>query len=75
MFNKCVNPKCTSGYDSDEKKKNSKFHFPLRNADLKKQWIHFVNGRDWLARKHSMLCELHFEEKYFRRGEKYYSSR
>ena len=71
MFNKCVNPKRTSGYDSDEQK----LHFPLKNADLKKQWIHFVNRRDWLARKHSMLCELHFGEKYFRRGEKYYSGR
>ena len=35
-----------------------------------KQWIRFVNRRDWLARKHSVLCELHFEDKYLRRGEK-----
>ena len=55
MFNKCATPKCTSGYASDEKKQIAKFHFPLKNADLKKQWIRFVNRRDWLAWKHSAL--------------------
>ena len=73
MFNKCAAPKCTSGYASNEKKQIAKFHFPLKNAELKRQWIRFVNRRDWLARKHLVLCELHFEEKYLRRGEKYYS--
>ena len=68
-------PKCTSGYANNEKKKIAKFHFPLKNEDLKKQWIRFVNRRDWFARKHLVLCELHFEEKYLRRGEKYYSGR
>ena len=73
MFNKCAAPKCTSGYASDEKKQIEKFHFPLKNADLNKQWIRFVNRRDWPATKHLVLCELNFEEKYLRRGEKYYS--
>ena len=61
---------CTSGYASNEKKQIAKFYFPLKNAELNKQWIRFVNRKDWLATKHSMLCELHFEEKYLRRGEK-----
>ena len=74
MFNKCETPKCTtSGYASDEKKQIEKFNFLLKTADLKKQWIRFVNRRDWLARKYLVLCELYFEEKYLRRGEKYYS--
>ena len=56
-----------NGCASNEKKQIAKFHFPLKNADLNNQWIRFVNRRDWLA---TVLFELHFEEKYFRRGEK-----
>ena len=29
---------------------------------LNKQWICFVNRRDWIATKHLLLCELQFEE-------------
>ena len=45
------------------KKQIPKFHFPLKLALI-------VNRRDWLATKHSVLCELHFEEKYLRQGKK-----
>ena len=80
MFNKCAapkcaSPKCASGYANNEKKQIAKFHFPLKNAELKRQWICFVNRRDWLATKHLVLCELHFEEKYLQHGEKYCSGR
>ena len=75
MFNKCAAPKCASGYASNENKQIAKFHFPLKNAELKRQRIRFVNRRDWLAVKHLVLCELHFEEKYLQQGEKYYSCR
>ena len=54
-----------------EKRPSTKVHFPLKNAELNKQWIRFVNKRDWLATKHSILCKLYFEEKYLRRCEKY----
>ena len=54
----------------NEKKQIAKFDFPLKNVELNKQWIRFVNRRDWLATKNSVLCELHFEEKYLRQGEK-----
>ena len=70
MINRCVALKSTPGYASNEKKLIAKFHFPLKNAESNKQWIRFVNSRNWLATKHSMLCKLHFEEKYLRRGEK-----
>ena len=50
----------------NKKKKIAKFHFPLKNAELNKQWIHFLNRRDWLATKPSVLRELHFEQKYLR---------
>ena len=69
MVDKCAALKC-SGYAIIEKKQIAKFHFPLKNVELKKQWIRLVNRRDWLAAKYSVLCELHFEEKYLRRGEK-----
>ena len=75
MFNKCAAPKCTSGYASNEKKQIAKFHFPLKNAELKRHWVHFVIRRDWLATKHLVLYELHFEDKHLQQREKYYSGR
>ena len=33
-------------------------------------WIQFVNHKYWKSTKHSVLCELHFEEKYIVRGGK-----
>ena len=71
MVKKCAALKCASDYGRNEKKQISKFHFPLKIAELNKQWIHFVNRKEWLATKHSMLCELHFEEKYLWRGEEF----
>ena len=64
MVNKCAVPKCTSGYTSNEKKDTAKLHFLLKNAKLNKQWICFVNRRDWLATKNLVVCGLNFEEKY-----------
>ena len=69
MVDKCASLKC-SGYASNEKKQIAKFHFPLKNVELKKLWNRFVNRRDWLAAKDSVLRELHSEEKYLRRGKK-----
>ena len=55
---------------------NFKIHFSFKNAELKKQWIRFDKRRDFLATKHLVLCELHFEKKYLRSGEKcHYSGR
>ena len=61
---------CTSGYSSNESKQIAKFHFPLKNRDLNQLWIRFVNRKDWIPTKHSVLCELHFEDKFITRGEK-----
>ena len=36
MLNKSAALKCTSGYASNEKKQIEKFHFSLKNSDLKK---------------------------------------
>ena len=69
MVNKCEALKCTPGYASNDEKQIAKFHFPLKKCRVK-QWIQFVSRRDGLATKHSVLCELHFEEKYLRWVEK-----
>ena len=70
MVNKCAAPNCTSGYYSNENKQTAKFHFPLTKDNLNKEWIRFVNRKDWNPTKHSVLCEHHFEEKFITRGEK-----
>ena len=43
-------------------------HFHLKNEDLNKKWIHFVNRKDWVPTKHSVLCELYFEDIYKNTG-------
>ena len=70
MVNKCAAPKCTSGYSSNNHKKIASFHFPT-DQNLNQLWIRFVNRLDWIPTKHSVLCELHFEEKYIYRDKKY----
>ena len=50
--------KCTSCY-ANEKKQIA--DFSQKNVELNKQWISFVNRRDWLATKHSVLSELGFK--------------
>ena len=70
MVNKCAAPSCRSGYAKNETKHITKFHFPLKNFELNRLWIRFVNRKDWKPTKHSVLCELHFEEKYIVRGGK-----
>ena len=42
----------------------TKFHFPLKNFELNRLWIRFVNRKEWKPTNHSFLCEVHFEEKY-----------
>ena len=39
MVNKLVALKCTSVYASNEKKPSAKFHFPLKNAGLNRQYF------------------------------------
>ena len=70
MVNKRPAPSCRSGYAKNETKHITKFHFPLKNFELNRLWIRFVNRKDWKPTKHSVLCELHFEEKYIVRGGK-----
>ena len=54
MVNECAAPKCQTGYTSSTGKLYS-FHFPLKNEDLNKKWIHFVNRKDWVPTKHCFM--------------------
>ena len=54
MVKKCAAPKCQTGYTSSTGKLSS-FHFPLKDEELNKKWIRFVNRSDWFHRKYSVL--------------------
>ena len=60
---KCDEPKCQTGYTSSTGKLSS-FYFPLKNEELSKKLIRFVNRSNWVPIKHWVLCELHFEDIY-----------
>ena len=68
MVNKCAAPECRTGYESVRK---SQLHFPLEKIELNKQWIRFVNRKDWETAKNSVLSELHLEERFIIRRKKY----
>ena len=65
MANECVAANCTTGYATGEKKPS--FLFP-ENAELRSKWIYFVNRKDWVPTKCSVICIDHFEEKFIKRG-------
>lgn len=76
MVNKCSAPKCRTGYSSTgsqpQGRKISTFRFPLsdKKKELNKKWIRFTNRADWIPTRNSVLCELHFEEKYLIKRER-----
>ena len=51
-------------------RKLSSFYFPLKNKELNKKLICFVNRNDWVPTKHSVLSELHFEDIYKNKGKR-----
>ena len=71
MVNKCTVSKCQTCCTSSTGKLSS-FRFPLKNEELNKKWIRFVNRSDWVPTKHSVLCELHFEDIYKNKGKRLY---
>ena len=54
MDNKCATPSCRSGYAKHETKHITRFHFPLKNFELNRLWIQFVNRKDWKSTKHKL---------------------
>ena len=67
MVSKCAAPKYQTGYTSSTGKLSS-FHLPLKNEELNKKRIRFVNRSDWVPTKHSVLFEFHFEYIYKNKG-------
>ena len=57
-------PLCPPPPDTSSTGNLSSFHFPLKNEDLNKNWIRFLNRSYWVPTKHSVLCELHFVDIY-----------
>ena len=64
----------------DTKKRQHKIHvipekfpllrFPLKNPELNRKWIGFVNRRDWAPTRRSGICFKHFEEKFLKVGKR-----
>ena len=46
------------------------FRFPLKNPELNRKWIRFVNRRDWAPTGRSDVCSKHFEEKFLKVGKR-----
>ena len=66
MVYKCCIVGCRSNYTAEEA--NTVFSF-LKDEGIRKKWIKFVNGKDWLPTLSSHICKSHFESKYFRKGQ------
>ena len=65
MVNKCCIVYCRSNYDGEVS--TVVFLFP-KNEELKKNWIKFVNRKDWIPTNSSVICIKYFEKKYYKRG-------
>ena len=46
------------------------FRFPLKNPELNRKWITFVNRKDWAPTRRSGVCSKHFEEKFLKVGKR-----
>ena len=45
-------------------KKKISFTFPLKKPDLLSNYIQFVNRSNWTPTKYSVICIMHFEDKF-----------
>ena len=54
LVNKFDAPKRKTGYQSIDHRfrKKTIFHFPIKKADLNKQWIRFANRINWESTQH-----------------------
>ena len=70
MVNKCAAHPCKTGYKNSGTESLSTFHFPLQDEALNEKWVRFVNRAGWIPSKHSVLCELHFDDNLINRSGK-----
>ena len=76
MVNACVVAYCKTEYKKRQHKINvisekfPVFRFPLKNPELNRKWIGFVNRRVWAPTRRSGVCSKHFEEKFLKVGKR-----
>ena len=74
MVNTCDGAYCKTGYKNSQHKINvipekfPVFCFPLKNPELNRKWIRFVNRRHWAPTQRSGIYSQHFEEKFLKVG-------
>ena len=68
MVSKCAAPGCRIRYECLLEHQLTTFHFLLKKIELNKQWVRFVNRKDWEPTNN--LSKLHFEESFIIRGKK-----
>ena len=51
----------------DDSGKVETFHFPKKKTELNEKRIRFINHCDWSATISSVMCEVHFEERFIAR--------
>ena len=74
MVNTCVVAYCKTGYKKRHHKINvipekfPIFRIPLKNPELNRKWIKFVNRSDWALTQRFGVCSKHFEEKFLKVG-------
>ena len=72
IVNTCVVAYCETEYKKRQYKTDvipEKFpvsRFPLKNPDLNRKWIRFVNSRDLVSMQRSGVCSKHVEEEYLK---------
>ena len=76
MVKTCVIVNCRTGYKKRQHKvsyipeKFPVFCFPLKNQELNKKWITFVNRKDWTPTQYGGICSKHFEERFLKVGKR-----
>ena len=73
-FDKCVLACCPNNKESTFTDDRHAFKFPseAKRPDLYDDWIRFVNrANGWNPSASSVLCHLHFEEKFIKKGKRW----
>ena len=73
-YDKCVLACCPNNKESTFTDERHTFGFPseVKRPDLYDDWIRFVNrSNGWNPSPSSVLCHLHFEDKYIKKGKRW----
>ena len=67
MVNKCAAFGCMTCNEMTRRYnwgKFATFHFPKKKPGLNEKFISLISRHDWSATRSSVICELHFEERF-----------